>query len=260
VVAAAYPLAWAAHQVGGRRVAVQNLTPAGAEPHDLELSTAQRDAVEDADVVLVLGEGFQPAVEAAASRRDGITVAVLERLRLGAAHDPPVWLDPRLMIDIVDEVADALRTAHPGARAAFARRAAATNDTLAALDRRYRDGLADCRQDTIVTSHEAFGHLAEAYGLRQEGVAGIAPDAEPDPRRLGELADLVRERGITTVFTEELVSPRIAQTLAREAGGVRTAVLNPLEGLTARELRAHDDYVSVMDANLVTLRTALECA
>jgi zinc transport system substrate-binding protein len=239
---------------------VENLTPAGTEPHDLELSPAQRDAVEDAAGVFVLGNGFQPAVEAAATRRDGVTLEVLDRLGAGVADDPHVWLDPRRMVDVVEEVAGALGDARPKARAGFARRAAAVAATLAALDRRYRDGLADCRHDTIVTSHEAFGHLAAAYGLRQEGVAGIAPDAEPDPRRLGELADLVRARGITTVFTEALVSPRIAQTLAREAGGVKTAVLNPLEGLTAAETKAGDDYVSVMDANLATLRAALECA
>jgi zinc transport system substrate-binding protein len=127
------------------------------------------------------------------------------------------------------------------------------------LDARYRDGLAHCKQDTIVTAHEAFGHLAKRYGLRQEGVAGLSPDAEPDARRIGQLADLVKRLGVTTVFTEELVSPRIAQTLAREAG-VRTETLNPLEGLTEPELAQHADYLTVMDQNLAKLRTALGCA
>ena len=110
----------------------------------------------------------------------------------------------------------------------------------------------------IVTAHEAFGHLAQRYGLRQEGVAGLSPDAEPDAQRIGQLTDLVKRDGVTTVFTEELVSPRIAKTLAREAG-VRTETLNPLEGLTDRELRRGDDYVSVMDANLAKLHRALGC-
>ena len=163
------------------------------------------------------------------------------------------------MIAIVDAVARALGDASPDDRASFRRRAAAVIGVLDALDERYREGLADCGHDTIVTSHEAFGWLARAYGLRQLGVAGIAPDAEPDARRLGELADLVRDRGITTVFTEELVSPRIAETLACEAGGVATEVLNPLEGLSPPERRASDDYISVMDANLAKLRAALDC-
>ena len=261
VVASFYPVAWAAEQVGGARVAVENLTPAGAEPHDLELTTDQRDAVEDAAVAIVLGNGFQPAVEDAADQRDGPTVTLLDRPAIGrgASKDSHVWLDPNRMIAIVDAVADALAKASPNDRAAFHERAASLAAELRALDQRYRDGLADCRLDTIVTSHDAFGWLAKAYGLRQLGVAGITPDAEPDARRLGELADLVRERGITTIFTEELVSPRIAETLAREAGGVRTQVLNPLEGLTPSERRAGDDYITVMDANLEKLRAALEC-
>ena len=147
-----------------------------------------------------------------------------------------------------------------GIRAKFAANAARFRTELDALDARFRTGLGDCEHDTIVTAHEAFGYLARAYGLEQEGVAGISPDAEPDARRLAELADLVEERGITTVFTEELVSPRIAQTLAREAGGVRTEVLNPLEGLTPEEIEANDTYITVMDENLAKLRAALESA
>jgi len=89
-------------------------------------------------------------------------------------------------------------------------------------------------------------------------VAGLSPDAEPDAQRLGQLADLVKRLGVTTVFTEELVSPRIADTLARDAG-ITTQTLNPLEGLTDRELRRGDDYLSVMHQNLTKLRTALGC-
>jgi zinc transport system substrate-binding protein len=260
VVAAFYPVAWAVEQVGGNRVAVENFTPAGAEPHDLELTTDQRDAMEDAAVAFVLGGGFQPAVEDAAELRDGPTVTLLDRKTIsGGSDDPHVWLDPARMAAIVDTVATALGDASPRDRAAFERRAERLQDRLRTLDQQYRDGLADCHQDTIVTSHEAFGRLAKAYGLRQRGVAGIAPDAEPDPQRLGKLADLVRTRGITTVFTEELVSPRIAETLAREAGGVKTEVLNPLEGLSEAERRAGADYFSVMVTNLARLRAALEC-
>jgi zinc transport system substrate-binding protein len=110
----------------------------------------------------------------------------------------------------------------------------------------------------MVTSHAAFGYLAARYGLIQQPIAGISPEAEPDPRRLAELADLVRREGVTTVFTETLVSPRVANTLAREAG-VHTAVLNPVEGLSPEEVGRGENYVSVMDANLRTLRQALEC-
>ena len=274
VVAAFYPLAWAAEQVGGRRVVVTNLTPSGAEPHDLELTTKQRDAIEDAGLVIVMGSGFQPAVEKAAESRDSNTVEMLSALPVGAAGkkvadegeedpdalDPHVWLDPALMERIVDQTAAALTKADPANATTYEANAAALNEKLAALDARYRTGLATCDRKLIVTSHDAFGYLAKAYGLQQEGVAGLSPDAEPDPKRLAELTDLVEQKGVTTIFTEELVSPKIAKTLAREAGGLKTDTLNPLEGLTPKEVKAGDDYVAVMDRNLARLRSALGCS
>lgn len=254
VIASFYPIAWAAQQVGGQRVGVTNLTPAGAEPHDLELTPDQIDEVLDAKAVFELGRGFQPAVEQAAAQRDGATVQLLPP----GAKDPHVWLDPVRMATIVRTVQRELTKADPKGRAVYARNAARVLTELDALDTRFQDGLAHCERDVIVTAHEAFGHLAQRYGLRQEGVAGLSPDAEPDAQRIGQLTDLVKRDGVTTVFTEELVSPRIAKTLAREAG-VRTETLNPLEGLTDRELRRGDDYVSVMDANLAKLQRALGC-
>jgi zinc transport system substrate-binding protein len=228
VVAAFYPVAYAAQRVGGDRVDVTNLTPAGAEPHDLELNPDQIDKILDADLVVDLGQGFQPAVEKAAGERDGPTVSLLRP----GTKDPHVWLDRNAQRFLAE---------------------------LAALNTRYATGLAACKRKVVVTGHEAFGYLAARYGLRQEGVAGLSPDAEPDAKRLGQLADLVKRLGVTVVFTEALVSPRIADTLAREAG-VKTETLNPLEGLTDNELRHGANYVSVMDDNLVKLRHALGCS
>jgi zinc transport system substrate-binding protein len=269
VVASFYPLAYAAQRVGGDRVDVANLTPAGAEPHDLELTPKQIDELLDADLVLDLGRNFQPAVEKAAEQRDGPTIKLLDVLPIKTggkqvsegdpdALDPHVWLDPVLMSDIVTQVQRALTRADPSGRAAYRRNADAFRAQLAALDQRFSAGLADCDRKLIVTSHEAFGYLARRYGLQQEGVAGLSPDAEPDPKRLADLTDLVKREGVTVIFTEELVSPRIADTLAREAG-VRTAVLDPLEGLTAAKQKHGATYTSVMDENLAKLRDALGC-
>ena len=271
VVASFYPVYEAARRVGGERTQVTNLTPAGTEPHDLELSPKQVDQILDATVVLYMGHGFQPAVEdIAKSRHSGVTVDVLSALAAqrklrglpsGAEErgtDPHVWLDPVLMAGVVDEVRKALDRSDPAGVATYQRNAEHYRSEIEALDRRFRDGLRECARRVIVTSHAAFGYLAARYGLVQEAIAGLSPEAEPDPKRLAELADLVRREGVTTIFTEELVSPRVADTLAREAG-VRTAVLNPLEGLTSQEIARGEDYVSVMDKNLATLRAALGC-
>jgi zinc transport system substrate-binding protein len=269
IVASFYPLAYAAERVGGDRVQVANLTPAGAEPHDLELTPKQIDQLLDADLVLDLGRNFQPAVEKAAEQRDGPTVKLLDVLPIKTggkkvneddpeALDPHVWLDPVLMGDIVTQVQRALTKADPSGRATYKSNADAFRAQLGALDTRYADGLANCKRTLIVTAHEAFGYLARRYGLEQQGVAGLSPDAEPDPKRLADLTDLVKRDGVTVIFTEELVSPRIADTLAREAG-VRTAVLDPLEGLTAAKQKRGATYTSVMDENLAKLRDALGC-
>jgi zinc transport system substrate-binding protein len=270
VVASFYPLAEAAVEVGGDHVRVTNLTAPGVEPHDLELTPRQLEAITTADVVLYLGGGFQPAVEDAIGDAQGRTVDVSAGLRTlpppagegsdpGLSADPHVWLDPVLYGQIVGIVEAALAAASPGDASTFAANAAAFRAKVGSLDRAYRTGLATCARDVIVTSHAAFGYLSQRYGLRQEAISGLSPDAEPSPQHLADLATLVERDGVTTIFTESLVSPKVAQTLAQETGAT-TAVLNPLESLTGEEMSAGDDYVSVMRDNLTELRTALGCS
>lgn len=258
IVAAFYPLAWAAEQVVGEGSRVENLTPPGAEPHDVELSPRDVEAVHDADLVLYLGSGFQPALEQALETRSGPSLDLLEGQELmkgldeegqEAARDPHVWLDPARFAEMVTGIGRELGREDPAAELA---------SRLRALDRKMAGGLETCERREIVTSHTAFGYLARRYDLVQIGLTGISPEAEPSPGGLVELVDEVEESGATTVFFETLVSPRLAQTVAREAGA-ETAVLNPLEGLSDAELGAGEDYVSVMRANLAALREALGC-
>jgi zinc transport system substrate-binding protein len=257
VVAAFYPLAFAAEQVAGEGVEVRDLTPAGAEPHDLELSAGDVRRLLDADLVVYLGEGFQPALERALRDRDGPSLDLLAGQELleaeehagEARSDPHVWLDPRRFAAMAERIAAALGGG-ASARSLVGR--------LDELDRELERGLADCERRELVTSHAAFGYLAERYGLEQIALSGVSPEAEPSPRALAALVAEVRRSGATTVFFETLVSPRLAQTVAREAGA-RAAVLDPLEGLTAKELEAGSDYFSVMRENLAALRTALGC-
>jgi zinc transport system substrate-binding protein len=254
VVAAFFPLAATARALGGPDVSVRDLTPPGAEPHDLELTTTEMDAILDARLLVLMGRGFQPAVERGATRRSGPTLEVLDGLDAG--DDPHVWLDPVLMRRVSAQLAAAMGRAMPSTRAGLDARAARVDAELQALDADYRRGLADCDRHVIVTAHAAFGHVARRYGLRQQAIAGVSPEQEPDPRRLAELADLVRRDHVTTVFTERLVSPRVADTLARDAG-VRTAVLDPIESPAGRPTFA--GYLVAMRSNLRTLQRALGC-
>jgi len=265
VIASFYPVAEAAGRVAGARAEITNLTPAGTEPHDIELTPDQVDQLQDADLVLYLGGGFQPAIEKVVARRDRASVDLLQALPLekgaaeeGETSDPHFWLDPALMERAVERIQRALGDARPGDRAEIERNAAAYRGELRELDARYKTTLSTCRRRDLVTSHAAFHYLATRYGLSQEPIAGLSPETEPDPKRLAELTDLVRRRNATTVFYETLVSREVAETLARETG-TRTAVLNPLEGLTSEQEGKGASYVSVMDENLAALKDALGC-
>jgi len=254
VVAAFYPLAFAAAQVAGPGTDVENLTPTGAEPHDLELTPRDVGRLRDASLVVYVGAGFQPALESAVEGRTGPSLDVLDGIDVlrggdGDAVDPHVWLDPVRFEAVARSIATALgdsASAEPLVR------------RLRALDGEYRRGLARCRRREIVTSHAAFAYLADRYRLEQVPLVGISPEAEPGPKELDRLVREVRATGATTVFFETLASPDLARTVAREAGA-STAVLDPLEGLTPGEADSGADYFTVMRRNLATLREALAC-
>jgi len=246
VVAAFYPLAFLAEQVAPD-AAVRNLTPPGAEPHDLELSPRDVAGLRDARRVLYLGGGFMPSLEDAVAGRSNAVDLLAGVPRID--DDPHVWLDPDRYASLARRVAAMLGT--PAAADALVAR-------LERLDEEFRDGLAHCERREIVTSHAAFGYLAEAYGLEQVALTGLSPEAEPNPRRLEALVERIRRERATTVFFETLVSPKLAETVAREAGA-RTAVLDPLEGLSDEDAARGDDYFGVMRRNLTALRAALGC-
>ena len=255
VVAAFYPLQYAAQAVGKDTVAVTSLTPAGVEPHDLELTASQVAEISQADLVLYV-KGFQPAVdEAIAQQASDRAIDVSANLPL-VGNDPHVWLDPRNMATIGTTIADRLATIEPDSAAAVAKNATDLSGAMSALTEEYTTGLAQCRSRDLVTSHEAFGYLAKAFDLTQIGVSGLSPDAEPSPARMKEVADLVKSKGITTIYYETLVDPKVAQTIADETGA-KAAKLDPLEGLAPNST---GDYASVMRDNLATLKTGQGCS
>ena len=253
LVAAFHPLSYAVRQVAPAGSEVVDLTPPGAEPHDLELSARDVERLRDAALVVYVGGGFQPAVEDAVRSRDGRSLDVLGEVELldgdGSEPDPHVWLDPVRYGQIARSIAAAL--GRPKAADAFVER-------LEELDRDMARGLARCEHREIVTSHAAFAYLADRYDLEQVPLVGVSPEAEPDARDIERLVGEVRRTGATTVFFEPLISSRLAETVAREAD-VSTAVLDPLEGLTPRQEAAGADYFSVMRQNLAALRAALGC-
>lgn len=270
-----YPLEYVAERIVGEHAEVSTLTSPGVEPHDLELTVRQTATVADADLVAYV-KGLQPAVDAAVEQHGpDHVVEVTEVVDLEpadpAAHededeeeheahadvdgDLHFWLDPVRMAEVAAAVEARMSEIDPGNADVFAENVAALEQDLTELDQEYESGLADCRLDTVVVSHDAFGYL-EKYGLHFEPIAGLSPDAEPSPAHLAELADLIREEEVTTVFSETLASPEMAETLAAELD-LETAVLDPVEGLT--DETSDEDYLSLMRANLSALQEANGC-
>jgi zinc transport system substrate-binding protein len=266
VVTSFYPLEEAVSRVGGGLVDVTDLTPPGVEPHDLELKPSDLSTISSADLLLYFGSGFQPAVEDAAGQVHGTAVDLLSSaggsLRADPEGelnaDPHVWLDPARYIEIVRATEEALAQQDPGNAATYGTNADAFVAQLETLSQRFADVLSTCRQRLLVTGHEAFGYLASAYGLRQVGVAGVSPEAEPGPQRLADIRDLVIREGVTTVYAEELLPPDVIDTIAAETGA-QVEVLHPIETLTDEQRSAGEDYGSLMRENLAALRQGLGC-
>ena len=267
VVAAFYPLQFAAERVGGDLVTVTGLTKPGAEPHDLELSPQQIAELSRADVVFYEG-GFQPAVDEAVAQVDAgraMDVSASARLITDTTSatdstpgtDPHFWLDPTRLADVATAMGAQLAKADPANATAYTANAQRLVGELTTLDGELRAGLATCANRDLVTSHAAFGYLADRYDLTQVPISGISPEAEPDARAIQQVAERVRALGVTTVYSETLVSPALAETIARETGA-KVAVLDPIEGLTDANTGAN--YLSIMRTNLQTLQTGQECA
>lgn len=262
VVALVYPLAFTAAEVGGDAVSVVTLTPAGVEPHELELRTSQIIAIKQADIILNL-PGLSAADQAVAQNNPRAALDVTAGIDLlpiaGAAEasaesfDPHIWLDPANLGILADNLAQAISARRPDLAAAVSGRAAAFGKQMAELREGFAAGTESCRIRDLVVTHEAFGYLARAFDFTQHGLSGISPEAEPSPARLRQVAQLIAAKGVQTIYFEALVSPQVAETLARETG-VATAVLDPLEGNTGER-----GYPALMRENLAALRGGQDC-
>jgi zinc transport system substrate-binding protein len=269
VVASFYPLYFIAERVAGRYNDVIDLTPPGVEPHEYELSVRQVAEIDNARVGFY-ERGVAPSVDQAMDNDSpGRALDVTDVVPLAAPvsgsgvestsddKDPHFWLDPSLMAQAATAFADTMAEADPDHAAYYRTQGRRLAADLRRLDTAYADTLASCRIRTVVVSHDAFEYVARRYHLDVVPIAGIEPDAEPSFQRLHDLAGLIRDRGVTTVFFETLASPELAESLAGDVG-VRAAVLDPIEGLTSADPDA--TYLTLMRQNLAALAKAGDCS
>jgi zinc transport system substrate-binding protein len=264
VVTTIYPLWEFSRRVAGDRAEVVALVPPGVEPHDWEPAPRDVGQIQRSAVFVHTGTGLDGWAEkllADLTGRRGVVVnasAGLPRLAVGGVADPHVWLDPTLARAQARAIAAGLAEADPEGRALYSERAQAFAALLDTLDQDLTAGLRECARREMVTSHAAFGYLAQRYRLVQVPVMGLSPEAEPSPADLAAIVRTARRHQVTHVFFERLLSPGLAETLSREIGAT-PLLLDPIEAVSPADAAAGNGYLEIMRANLASLRTALAC-
>jgi zinc transport system substrate-binding protein len=256
------------------------LLPPGAEPHTWEPKPSDVLHVSGADIFLYIGAGMEPWVDdilEAAGNDYLLVVEASPGLKLisadgqrschGGGHihehtgrfDPHVWLDFGNDLKIVDKIVEAFSAQDPAGRDVYRDNAREYRLRLRQLDRSYRESLRTCeRREIVFGGHGAFAYLAGRYGLRQVSLYGLSPDSEPTPKQLARVVELARERGVKAVYYELFVSDKLARVMAREVGA-EVLILNPAANLTREQRRDGVSFISIMRANLESLRQGLGC-
>ena len=281
VYASFYPMYDFAVKIGGDKADVVNMVPAGTEPHDWEPTAADVAGLEQAAIFIYNGAGMEHWAEdvlESLQNKDLIAVEASKDIALMEGHhehegeeeehedeeehegeefDPHVWLSPVNAKKEMENIKNAFVQADPDNKEYYEANYVKYAADFDALDKEFQDALSVLPKKDIIVSHEAFGYLCAAYGLNQIGIEGLAPDSEPDPARMAEIIEFAKENDVKVIFFEELVSPKVSETIA-DAIGAQTAVLSPIEGLSDEQQAAGDDYFAVMRKNLEALKAALQ--
>jgi zinc transport system substrate-binding protein len=267
VMATFYPLQFFTQRIAGSELSVGSVVKPGSEPHDYEPTPRDLDQIVHAKVLVVEGAGFESWLETAQKQAPGTALVTAsagiglhdnpdEEERSNLPSDPHTWMDPVLAQQMAANIETGLAAAYPDHATQIHANAAALRGDLQGLDIRYREGLAHCKAPFAITSHAAFGYMAARYNFTQVPVSGLDPEAEPSPADVQRAVDTAKEHNITVIFFEDSLSPKVAETIAREAGpGVTTAVLSPIEFAPQGK-----DYFSIMHDDLAALRDGMKCA
>jgi zinc transport system substrate-binding protein len=274
IVTSTYPLTFLAQRIGGDRISVVQLIKPGVEAHDFEPAPSDIRTVTNADVFFYnhpAFEGWALAAAKASGSGDPGSVTVIQTVVLENQGDdqdeqaiddsefnPHVWLNPLKAEKQADKIIEALVAADPDGSPEYAQNGGELKAELRDLDELIGGRLSDCALNSVVVSHMAFGHMAERYGFNQVGLAGLSPESESGPSHIASVIKQMDELGIRYILQEPIVDNRLAKTVADETGA-DILVFHPLEVRTADEVKAGENYISIMELNSEALGTALQC-
>jgi zinc transport system substrate-binding protein len=270
VVASFYPIFEFVKKVGGDRVEVSSLIPAGIEPHDYEPTIQQVQNAETADMLVFNGAGFEgqwlkninAKFVVDTSKGLNLTGSTNEHAsdgQGGALLDPHIWLDPLLAKQQVENIRDGLIKVDPANAAYYNENAKRFITELDNLDRTIRLGLSNCEKRDFIAFHNAFRYFANRYSLVQHSIQGLSPEVEILPQRLQQIIGLARDMGLDTIYYEELLDPRLADVIAQEIPNGKVLVLSPIEGIDKEEQKAGVGYLDKMKENVENLKVGLKC-
>lgn len=277
VTASFYPMYDFSKKIGGDKVEVKNMISSNVEPHDWEPTPKDLVSIGDSDVFVYNGAGMETWIDKVTKSSDNKNLELVEaskgvKLLKGeededakeekehehehGAYDPHVWLSPENAKKEMENIKNAFVKADPKNKDYYENNYNENAKKLDELDKKFKDELAKTKKKDIVVAHQAFGYICNAYGLNQVAIEGLSPDSEPDAAKMAEIAKFAKDNKVKYIFFEELVSPKVAETIAKEVGA-KTEVLNPIEGLTDKQLKDGEDYFSIMNKNLEVLLKAL---
>jgi zinc transport system substrate-binding protein len=272
VVTSLFPLYDFAKNIGKDKVDVSLLLPPGVEPHSFEPKPGDVMRIHDADVFIYTDAAMEPWAAKILQAIENKTLLVIEAgkgiplMKEASAEDgghggtdPHIWLDFANAQHMVDTICKGFCAKDPANKTFYENNARAYNRLLGELDSRYKNTLVHCKYSDIVHGgHFAFGYLAKRYNLHYVAAYGFSPDAEPTPRQLYDLSEMIKQKGIKYLFYEELLSPRVAETIAKETGATLLK-LSAAHNITKDELMQNISFISIMEQNLKNLATGLQC-
>jgi len=269
-----------AGKIGGDKVSVKNLLPAGSDPHGWEPSPKDIINIEKADIFIYNGanmEGWVDKVLESIGNKNLIAVEASKDVALLKAedehvqeqenenededehehlYDPHVWLDPMMAKIQMKSITEALVQFDSDNADYYQENFEKYSEELDKLDKEYKEAILSFNKKDIVVSHEAFGYLCLAYGLNQVGISGLDAEAEPTASRMVEVADFAKDNDVSVIFFDKMVNPKIADTIASSTDA-KVDVLNPISSLSQKEIKEGKDYFAIMRENLEALKRAL---
>jgi zinc transport system substrate-binding protein len=259
VVTSFYPLYFFASEIGGDKIRVKNVTPAGSEPHDYEPTARDMAEIQESQLLILNGNGLEAWAQKIRGEVEESGVKVIEAGEgWFEKNDPHIWLSPELAKKQAETILAGLVQIDPENATYYQERGKRLSEEIERVQTEFRQGLAHCNKREIVTSHEAFAYLAREFGLTQVSIAGLSPDEEPSTKQMAEAARFAQEKKIKFIFFESITSPKLSETIAEEIGA-KTLVLDPIEGISESDREQGKNYLTVMRENLANLQIALEC-